>query len=150
MKEWLLRKMGEKEPSWEIRDTAGVLVYRLSAGEESAWSGSYRMEDGSGQQTGTLEWRHEAFRLARMPRVRGYLGGEEVFLVKRELEALQDKIEVEGKDLTVEGQILEGEFRLCREGRCLGRYHYRKGGRKIEVEENEPLNALFALALAIL
>lgn len=151
MRELLIQKGTEQDPLpriWE-KET-GRTLYRLVLEEDGLWRRLYRMTGPDGETAGTLEYRHEAFRLARMPRILGSLGGKEEFLLKREIEALRDILEVEGKDLRVEGTIPAGEFRLIREGRCLARFCYNKGEKEIIPEENEPLAALFALALELL
>lgn len=151
MRELMIQKGTEQDPLPRVcQKETGRTLYRLELEEDGLWHRRYRMTGPDQEPVGTLEYRHEAFRLARMPRIRGYLAGEEIFLVKREMEALQDVVEVEGKDLRVEGAIPKGKFCLCREDRCLARFHYDKGKKEIIPEGDEPLAALFALALELL
>ena len=151
MTELLIRKGTEQDPLPQVcGGENGRTLYRLILEEDGLWRRYYQVTGPDGEPVGALEYRHEAFRLAKMPRVRGYLGREEMFLVKREIEALQDKVEMESRELTVEGQLLGGEFRLCRKGRCLACFHYNKGKKVILPEEKESLAALFALALELL
>lgn len=105
------------------------------------------MENEQGETLGRLEYKHEAFRLAKMPRIRGYLGDREMFLVKRELEQLQDKVELESETLKLEGDVPAGDFRLYQDGACVGRYQYKDGQMKIRTEGEELLATLLAFAL---
>lgn len=151
MTELLIRKGTELDPLPQVcGGESGQTLYRLTLEEDGLWHRQYQVTGPDREPVGTLEYRHEAFRLAKMPRIRGYLGREEVFLVKREIEALQDKVELESRDLTVEGEILKGKFRFCRKGRCLAAFRFEKERRSISVEEDQALAALFALALELL
>lgn len=151
MKEWYLRKGTEQGSLWEIcSGETGGLLYRLCLDKEKLWSRNYRVVDREDRTAGALNWQHEAFALAKMPRVTGVLEGREVFVVKRQLESLQDKVEVEGEQLQLEGDILQGSFRLIWQGQPVARFRYTQQEKKLWVEGRESLAALFALALACL
>lgn len=147
MKEWMLRKPTEDTGAGIYDPTTGQLLYRLELQKESPWAKSYAVTDQDGQPVGTLQYKHEAFRLAHMPKIFGYLGETEVFCVKREIEALEDAIVAEGEGLGTKGPILSGEFQLYSGGQAIAAFHKAEGGLQVSVAGQEPLAALFALAL---
>lgn len=151
MKELVMGKGTEKDCPWVMyhRET-GQTLYRLYLTQNGLWSRRYGVRNQEGEEIGTLEDRREAFRLVKMPRIRGFLGKEEVFFLKRELEALQDRLELEGKNLQVEGDLLEGNFHLSLGNRLVGTFQNREGERWVRVQDQEPLNVLLAFALECL
>lgn len=147
MKELLMTKTGKNSPLLICQGEDGQLLYGLYPEEEGIWSRSCWMKNEKGDVLGRLEYKHEAFRLAKMPRIKGYLGDREVFLVKRELEQLQDKVELESETLQLEGDVPAGNFRLYQGGSCVGRYQYKDGQMKLQTEGEELLTTLLAFAL---
>lgn len=148
MKELLVTKgTGKDAPLLICRDEGGQFLYGLYPEEEGIWSRSWQMKNEQGETLGRLEYKHEAFRLAKMPRIRGYLGDREMFLVKRELEQLQDKVELESEILKLEGNVPAGNFRLYQGGICAGIYQYQDGRMEIQTEGEEALATLLAFAL---
>lgn len=148
MKELLVIKgTGKDSPLLICLDESGQLLYGLYSEEEGLWSRSCWMKNENGEAVGRLEYKHEAFRLAKMPRIKGYLGDREVFLVKRELEQLRNTVELEGENLKLDGDVPEGDFRLYQGWNCVGRYRYKDGQMKVQTEEEELLPILLAFAL---
>lgn len=147
MKEWMLRKPTEDTGAGIYDQGTGQLLYRLELQKETPWAKSYTVTAQDGQPVGTLQYKHEAFRLAHMPKIFGYLGKTEVFCVKREIEALQDAIVAEGEGLETKGSILEGDFQLYSGGEPVAAFHKTEGGFQVSVTGQETLAALFALAL---
>lgn len=148
MKERIVKRRSQEAAGADIHDReTGQLLYSLDLQEEGLWKKTYTVKTADGAPAGTIRYQHEAFRLAKMPVIRGYLGEKEVFCLRREIEALRDGITAEGEGLTVKGNLLEGNFKLCHQDACIAAFRKEKDGEVLAVEGEEPLAVLFAFAL---
>ena len=148
MKEFIVKRQNINEARFEIytKDT-NQLAYHLDLQEEGLWKKSYTVKANNEELVGTIKYSHEAFRLAKMPVIRGYLGNKEVFCVKREIQSLRDAIVAEGESIKTAGAIIEGNFKLYYKDACIATFQTTNGQHIVTVASEEPLVVLFAFAL---
>lgn len=148
MKELIVKRMNTNDTAFEIyiKDT-NQPAYHLALQEESLWKKNYTVKTTDEALVGTIKYTHEAFRLAKMPVIRGYLGDEEVFCVRREIQSLRDAIVAEGESIKTTGSIIEGNFKLYYKDVCIATFQNPNGELVITVESEEPVAVLFAFAL---